>query len=419
MSKRVVITGMGTVNPIGNSVSEYWTSLKSGKSGIGAITSFDASDYPTRIAGHVNNLDFSRYVDPKEVNRTDRYILLALAATDEAVNQAGLSQNSSVDPERCGIIVASGIGGIRTFEDETEKLLTRGPKRVSPFLVPMMITDMAAGMISIKYGFKGPNYAVVSACASAAHAIGDAMMAIKAGMMDVAIAGGAEAAISRMGISGFCAMKALSTNNDNPEKASRPFELNRDGFVMGEGAGIVILESLEHAQARGARIIAEMTGFGATGDAHHLSAPAPDHEGAQRAMKMAMRIAGVTPREIDYINAHGTSTKYNDEHESKAIRLVFGEYADSVSISSTKSMTGHLLGASGGIELIASVLAMVNDCIPPTINYDEPDPECTLNYTPNKAVEKKIDCIMSNSFGFGGHNAVLISKKYESSEANG
>ncbi len=418
MSKRIVVTGLGVVSPIGNSVSEYWESLKAGKSGIDTITAFDATEYPSRIAGEVKDIDFNNYVDAKEAKRTDRYILLALVAADEAILDSGLDLDS-IDVERCGVIIASGVGGIRTFEDETEKLLTRGPRRVSPFLIPMLITDMASGIVSIKYGLKGPNYTVVSACASASHALGDALVNIRAGMMDIAVVGGAEGSIARMGMAGFCSMKALSTRNEEPQKASRPFDLKRDGFIMGEGSGIVVLETLEHALARKAKIYGEFVGYGASGDAHHMSAPSPNHEGAQRAMKMAMKMAGINPRDIDYINAHGTSTQFNDMHESRAIKEVFGDHAEYVAISSTKSMTGHLLGASGGIEFIASLLALNNNIIPPTINYEYPDPECPLNYTPNTAVEKNVNYAMSNSFGFGGHNAVVIVKKYEPSEPNG
>lgn len=415
MSRRVVVTGLGVVSPIGNNVSEYWSSLKSGVSGIDTITFFDTKDYTSKIAGEVKNIDFTDYVDVKDARRTDRYILLAIAAAQEAFNDSGLDV-SALDLERCGTIIGSGVGGIKTLEDEAEKLIKRGPKRVSPFLIPMMITDMASGSVSIKYGFKGPNYTVVSACASAAHSLGDAMIAIKAGMMDVALVGGAEASISRIGMSGFCSMKALSTRNDTPQKASSPFDIKRDGFVMGEGSGIVVLETLEHALARNAKIYGELVGYGATGDAFHMSQPAPEGEGAQRAMKMAMKMADIGCDKVDYINAHGTSTPFNDKNESKAIMKVFGEFAHSVSISSTKSMTGHLLGASGGIEFVASVLAVNNNTIPPTINYEDPDPECPLDYTPNTCVEKSVKYAMSNSFGFGGHNASLIVKEYEPTE---
>jgi beta-ketoacyl-acyl-carrier-protein synthase II len=415
MSKRIVVTGFGVVSPVGNSVDTFWKALCSGTSGLGHITLFDASDYPSQVAGEVKDLDFTLFVEPKEVKRTDRDILLACAAADGAVRNANLDLNT-LDLERCGVIIGSGIGGISTLEAEHEKLRSRGPSRVSPFLIPMMIPDMASGMVSMKYGFKGPNYCCVSACASSAHAIGDAFLGLKADMMDMAIVGGTEATITPLSFAGFCSMKALSTRNDTPQKASSPFDAKRDGFVMAEGSAVIVLETLEHAQKRNATIYAELVGYGATGDAHHLSAPPPEHEGAQRAMNMAMRSAGIGPAQIDYINAHGTSTQLNDKYESQAIMKVFGESAQSVAISSTKSMTGHLLGASGAAEFIATSLSIKESCIPPTINYEDPDPECPLSYTPNSAVEKSITYAMSNSFGFGGHNASLVLKKYEPSE---
>ncbi len=418
MSKRIVVTGLGIVSPIGNNVESYWNALRSGTSGIARITAFDVTDYPSQIAGEVKDLDFTKYVEPKEVKRTDRDILLACAASEEAVRDSGLDLKA-VDLERCGVIIGSGIGGIATLENEHTKLMNRGPSRVSPFLIPMMIPDMAAGMVSMKYGFKGPNYCTVSACASSAHALGDAMLVMRADMMDVAIVGGTEATVSPISFAGFCSMKALSTRNDVPHKASSPFDAKRDGFVMGEGAAIVVLETLEHAQARGARIYAELVGYGASGDAYHLSAPAPEGEGARRAMQMAMKSAGVVPEQIDYINAHGTSTPLNDKYESQAILTAMGEHAHSVAISSTKSMMGHLLGASGAAEFIASIMAIRHGVVPPTINYEDPDPECPLNYTPNTAIQRDISYAMSNSFGFGGHNASLIVKKYGPSESSG
>jgi len=418
MSKRIVVTGLGIVSPIGNNVESYWNALRSGTSGIARITAFDVTDYPSQIAGEVKDLDFTKYVEPKEVKRTDRDILLACAASEEAVRDSGLDLKA-VDLERCGVIIGSGIGGIATLENEHTKLMNRGPSRVSPFLIPMMIPDMAAGMVSMKYGFKGPNYCTVSACASSAHALGDAMLVMRADMMDVAIVGGTEATVSPISFAGFCSMKALSTRNDVPHKASSPFDAKRDGFVMGEGAAIVVLETLEHAQARGARIYAELVGYGASGDAYHLSAPAPEGDGARRAMQMAMKSAGVVPEQIDYINAHGTSTPLNDKYESQAILTAMGEHAHSVAISSTKSMMGHLLGASGAAEFIASIMAIRHGVVPPTINYEDPDPECPLNYTPNTAIQRDISYAMSNSFGFGGHNASLIVKKYGPSESSG
>ncbi|MBN1306718.1 MAG: beta-ketoacyl-ACP synthase II [Chitinispirillaceae bacterium] len=416
MSRRVVITGMGVVSPVGNGVGTFWKALCAGQSGIDRITAFDASEYPSKIAGEVRNVDFGLFVDAKEVRRTDRVILLGMAAADEAIKQSGIVA-ASVDLERVGTIVGSGIGGLATLEAEHTKLLERGPSRVSPFLIPMMIPDMTAGRISMQHGFKGPNYSVVSACASGAHAIGDAFMLIKFGMADAIVCGGTEAVITPTSFAGFCSMKALSTRNDQPQKASSPFDKKRDGFIMAEGAGIIVLESLEHALGRNATIYAEMTGYGASGDAHHLSAPAPEGAGAQIAMKMALATAGVKPSSIDYINAHGTSTELNDKFETYAIRKVFGDDAAGVAISSTKSMTGHLLGASGAIECIASVMAVRDGCVPPTINYEDPDPECDLEYTPNTARKKNIRYAMSNSFGFGGHNACLILGKYESPQA--
>lgn len=412
MSRRVVITGMGVVSPVGNSVETFWKALCSGQSGIDYVTTFDVSDYPCKIAGEVRGLDFGNYVDPKEVRRTDRVILLGMAAAHEAVKQSGIT-GGSVNMERVGTIVGSGIGGLGTLEVEHQKLLERGPSRVSPFLIPMMIPDMPTGRISMEYGLKGPNYSVVSACASGAHSIGDAFMMIKCGMADAVVTGGTEASIVKTGFAGFCSMKAMSFRNEDPKKASSPFDKKRDGFVMGEGAGVLVVESLEHALARNATILGEIVGYGATGDANHLTAPAPEGEGAQRAMKMALAGAGLKPEDIGYINVHGTSTPLNDKNETAAIKAVFGEYAKSVSISSTKSMTGHLLGASGAIECIASALALSDSIIPPTINYEDPDPECDLDYTPNVAIKKEIRYALSNSLGFGGHNASLILGKYD------
>ncbi len=411
MSKRVVVTGLGVVSPVGNTVQSFWDSLLTGKSGLDKITTFDTTNYPTKIAGIVQNIDFSGVVDTKEVNRTDRFILFAVFAADAAIKDAGLNL-ASEDLTRIGTIIGSGIGGLKTLETEHSKLLSRGPSRVSPFLIPMMIPDMAAGRVSIGYGLKGPNYSVVSACASGGHAIGDSFMMLKSGMMDVAITGGAEAAITPLSFAGFCSMKAMSTRNDNPQKASSPFDKKRDGFVMGEGAGILVLETLDHALARGAKIYAEMVGYGATGDAYHLSAPAPEAEGGCRSMAMALSTAGLKTSDIDYINAHGTSTDLNDKNETCAIKKVFGEHAKNINVSSTKSITGHLLGASGGIELVASVLSVKNDIVHPTINYEDPDPDCDLNYTPNTAVKRQVRYALSNSFGFGGHNVSLIVGKY-------
>jgi 3-oxoacyl-[acyl-carrier-protein] synthase II len=412
MYRRVVVTGVGVTSPVGNDAGSFWEALCAGRSGIGPVTSFDVTDYPTKIAGEVRDLDFTRYVDPKDVRRSDRAILLGLVAARMALDDSGLDL-AGEDLERIGVIVGSGVGGLHTMEAEHIKLLDRGPGRVSPFLIPMMITDMPAGCISMAHGLKGPNYSVVSACASASHSLGDAFMMIRCGMMDAAVAGGTEAAITPLSFAGFCSMKAMSTRNDTPQKASSPFDTKRDGFVMGEGSGVVILEELERAKARGAKIYGEMLGYGATGDAFHLTHPAPEGEGAQAAMRMALASAGVAAGDIDYINAHGTSTPLNDKYESIAIERVFGEAAKRVNISSTKSMTGHLLGASGGVEFVASLFAIRDGIIPPTINYEDPDPDCALNYTPNVAVKREVRYAMSNTFGFGGHNASVIVGRYD------
>jgi 3-oxoacyl-[acyl-carrier-protein] synthase II len=408
---------MGVVTPVGNDVETFWSSVCAGKSGIGPLTAFDASGFQSRIAGEVKNIDFTAYVDPKEARRTDRYILFAIAAATMAIRDAGLDLKAE-DLSRCGTIIGSGIGGLKTLEDDHRKLVTRGPDRVSPFLIPMMICDMAAGMVSIRFGFTGPNYAVVSACASGAHAIGDAWMCIKSGRMDVAIAGGAEATVTPLAVAGFCNMKALSLRNDEPQRASRPFDKNRDGFVIGEGAGLLVLESLEHALARKATIHAEIVGFGCSGDAYHIAAPHPEGKGAQTAMNMALKTARLEPSAIGYVNAHGTSTPDGDKAESLAIKSVFQDHIRNLHISSTKSMIGHLLGASGGVELIASILSVKHGIIHPTINFEEPDSECDLNYTPNMAVTKPVKYAMKNSFGFGGHNASLIVGKYDPSGAS-
>ena len=408
MSRRVVITGMGVLSPIGNSVSQFFDGLRSGQNGIGDITLFDTTDFAVKIAGEVK-IDLTEHIEKKELNRIDRFSALALIAADQAVEQSGI-QNSP-DLERIGVIIGSGIGGIRTFEDQHTRLLN-SPRRVSPFFIPAMISDIAPGHVSIKYGFKGPNYSVVSACATATHAIGDAFRMIKYGDADAIIAGGTEASISPMSIAGFTKMKALTRNPDK-NSASRPFDANRDGFVMGEGAGILVLEELEHAHSRGANILGEVSGYGATGDAYHLTSPAPNGEGAARAMKLAIKDAKLKPKDVHYINAHGTSTPYNDKNESIAIRTVFDEHADKLYVSSTKSMTGHLLGATGGIEAIASILAIQNQFVPPTIHLETPDSDCTLNYAPNNAITGvDVDVVISNTFGFGGHNAVILFNRF-------
>ena len=409
--RRVVVTGLGALTPVGNTTEEYWSALTQGKSGIGPITKFDATGFPTRIAGEIRNFDETRYVDKKEARRLDPYLKYALATSAMAVEDAGLDP-ARVDATRFGVLIGSGIGGITTLIDGEEVRRTKGFDRVSPFVVPMLIVNMAAGLVSMRFGAKGPNSSVVTACASGNHAIGDAAKIIERGDADVMIAGGAEAIIVPLTIAGFCSMKAMSTRNDEPQKASRPFDAGRDGFVCGEGAGIIVLEALEHAVRRDARIYAEVVGYGMTGDAHHMTAPDPDGDGATRAMKIALASAGVAPTAIGYINAHGTSTPYNDKFETIAIKRVFGDHARRLAVSSTKSMTGHLLGAAGGIEAIATVLALHHGLLPPTINYDTPDPDCDLDYVPNQARKVDVEYALSNAFGFGGTNATLAFRKY-------
>ena len=410
MAERVVVTGYGTVNPIGNSLSEYSNALKKGVCGIDLIDAFDTEGFSTKIAAGVKNLDLSGVLDPKEQRRTSRFITFALKAAMEAIDHAGLSITDA-NANQIGVEIGSGIGGIEILEQTTRTLISKGPAKVSPFTVPMMIIDMASGLVSIKTGAKGPNSSSVTACASSTHSIGNAFRTIQRGDAIAMIAGGAEACITPVGVSSFCAARALTPNSD-PKTACRPFDANRDGFVMGEGAGILILESLSHAKARGATIYGELVGYGASGDAYHITAPAENGEGAQRAIQMALKDAKINSDDIGYINAHGTSTKLNDKYESIAIKEVFGSHAYSVPISSTKSMTGHLLGAAGAIEMIAGFDGMNQNYIPPTINFSEGDDDCDLNYTPNTAVEASFDSFMSNSFGFGGHNAVLIAKKW-------
>jgi 3-oxoacyl-[acyl-carrier-protein] synthase II len=409
--RRVVVTGLGALTPVGNTTEEYWSALTQGKSGIGPITKFDATGYPTRIAGEIRNFDETRYVDKKEARRLDPYLKYALATSVMAVEDAGLDLGK-VDATRFGVLVGSGIGGITTLIEGEDVRKTKGFDRVSPFVVPMLIVNMAAGLVSMRFGAKGPNSSVVTACASGNHAIGDASKIIERGDADVMIAGGAEAIIVPLTIAGFCSMKAMSTRNDDPQKASRPFDADRDGFVCGEGAGLVVLEALEHAVRRDARIYAEVVGYGMTGDAHHMTAPDPEGDGATRAMQIALASAGVGPTAIGYINAHGTSTPYNDKFETIAIKRVFGDHARRLAVSSTKSMTGHLLGAAGGIEAIATVLALHHGLLPPTINYDTPDPDCDLDYVPNQARKVDVEYALSNAFGFGGTNATLAFRKY-------
>src|SRR5262245_19737203 len=410
-ARRVVVTGLGALTPVGNTTEEFWSSLKQGKSGIGPITKFDATDYPTRIAGEVRNFDETKYVDKKEARRLDPYLKYALATSVMAVEDAALD-TSKVDSTRFGVLIGSGIGGISTLLEGEEVRKTKGADRVSPFVIPMLIVNMAAGLVSMRFGAKGPNSSVVTACATGNHAIGDAFKIIERGDADVMIAGGAEAIIVPITIAGFCSMKAMSTRNDEPEKASRPFDAGRDGFVCGEGAGVIVLESLEHATRRDARIYAELVGYGMTGDAHHMTAPDPEGDGATRAMKLALDDAGVDASVVGYINAHGTSTPYNDKFETIAIKRVFGDHARRLAVSSTKSMTGHLLGAAGGIEAIATTLALHHGLLPPTINYDTPDPDCDLDYVPNQARKVDVEYALSNAFGFGGTNATLAFRRY-------
>jgi 3-oxoacyl-[acyl-carrier-protein] synthase II len=408
---RVVITGLGAVTPVGNTAEEFWTALVQGKSGIGPITRFDSTGFPTRIAAEVKGFDALKFVDKKDDRKLDLYLKYALACAVMAVEDAELDP-AKEDGNRFGVLVGSGIGGISTLLESHKVLLDKGPDRVSPFFVPMLIINMASGLISMRFGARGPNSSVVTACATGNHAIGDAMRIIQRGEADVMIAGGAEAIIIPLTIAGFCQMKAMSTRNDEPARASRPFDADRDGFVCGEGGGLVVLESLEHAVRRDARIYAEVVGYGMTGDAHHMTAPDPEGDGAARAMAAALRDAALEPPAVGYINAHGTSTPYNDKFETIAIKRVFGEHAKRLPVSSTKSMTGHLLGAAGGIEAIATTLALHHGVLPPTINYEKPDPECDLDYVPNQARKQDVEVALSNAFGFGGTNATLAFRKY-------
>jgi 3-oxoacyl-[acyl-carrier-protein] synthase II len=413
MKRRVVVTGMGAITPVGNDVATTWRSLIDGKSGTAPITKFDASNFSVRFAAEVKGFNPLDHMDRKEAKRADPYTQYAVAGARQAMTDASLVERDGMDPDRIGVIIGSGIGGLKSFEDQHDVYRERGVGKISPFFIPMFIADIAAGIVSMQFNAKGPNYATVSACATSAHAIGDAYRTIQYGDADIMITGGAEATVTPMAIGGFANMKALSERNDSPETASRPFDATRDGFVMGEGAGILILEELEHALNRGAKIYSEIVGYGATGDAYHLTAPAPDGEGAQRAMKRALKDAGLEPNDIQYINAHGTSTPANDFNETRAIKAVFGAHAREVSVSSTKSATGHMLGAAGAVEAIISSLVVGNGVIPPTINYHHPDPELDLNYTPNTSVEREVNAVLSNSFGFGGHNTTLAIKRYE------
>lgn len=411
MKKRVVVTGLGLVTPVGIGVQESWEALCQGKSGIGPITRFDASGYRTRIAGEVKGFNSEDFVPQKMIRRLDVFIHYALAAARMALEQARLQITPEIAP-LVGVITGSGLGGLRTIEETHKILLSRGPDRISPFFIPMIIANMAPGQIAIQFGAKGPNLSLETACAAGAHAIGDSFKLIQRGAAKVMFCGGVESVITPLAVGGFNAMRALSTRNDAPEKASRPFDRDRDGFVIGEGGGIMLLEDLEFALERGASILGEIVGYGLTGDAYHMTAPSPDGDGAIRCLQMALEDAGLAPQEVQYINAHGTSTDLNDVAETKAIKAVFGEHSAQLAISSTKSMTGHLLGGAGGVEAVISVLALQHGMIPPTINYETPDPDCDLDYVPNQARKADLTCVLSNSFGFGGTNAVLIFKKY-------
>ena len=412
LKRRVVITGMGIVSPLGIGLDVNWQAICQGKSGIGPITKFDTTEYPAKIAGEVKNFDPDQYIDKKDQKKMDVFFQYALAAGSMAIKQSGLIIDES-NADRVGVLVGSGLGGLQTIEKYHTLLLQNGPKKVSPFFVPMLIVNLAPGQISIYFGCRGPNSSVVTACATGNHSIGEASRIIQRGDADAMIAGGVESTITPLAVAGFCALKALSTRNNEPEKASRPFEKNRDGFVMAEGAGILVLESLESAKQRGASIFAEVIGFGCNADAYHITAPSPGGEGAARCMQIAIDDADIKPGDIDYINAHGTSTPMNDLSETIAMKTVFKDHVKNLPVSSTKSMTGHLLGAAGGVEAIFSILSIKHGIIPPTINYDEPDPECDLDYVPNVARKKNVRIVMSNSFGFGGTNATLIFKTFE------
>lgn len=412
MGRRVVVTGMGVVSPIGIGVKEFEEGIFSGKNGIKKITRFDTSSYKSRIGGEITNLNVGDYLSPKDIRRMDRFTQFGMIAAMEAIEQAGLNVNSK-NSEKIGVLVGSGVGGLQTVEREKAVLMEKGPQRVSPFLVPMLITNIASAYIAIKYGFRGPNLSISTACATGTHAIGEAFRMIQRGEADAMVTGGAEAAITPLGLAGFCAMRALSTRNDEPERASRPFDRERDGFVIGEGAGVLILEELEFARKRGANIWAEVIGFGMSSDAYHITQPVADGRGIRIAMENALKDARVNLQDIDYINAHGTSTPLNDRVETKSIKDLFKDRAYEIPVSSTKSMTGHLLGATGGVEAIACILAIQRKRVPPTINYEFPDPDCDLDYVPNEAREIDVRIAMSNSMGFGGHNATIVIKRFE------
>lgn len=411
MLNRVVITGLGVISPVGTGLETFWSNLTSGVSGVRRITRFDPTDYSTQIAAEVQDFDPTKYIDKKEARRMDRFTQFALAATSMAIQDAALDLEQ-VDRDRVGVIMGTGVGGIGTLEEQHKILLNRGPGRVSPFFIPMMIANMGAGQIAITYGLRGCNVVTTSACASGNNAVGEAFRVLQRGQADVMLSGGCEASITPLAVAGFCSMKAMSTRNEEPEKASRPFDAQRDGFVVGEGSAVLIMETLEHARRRGARIYAEIVGYGASCDAYHIVAPDPEGKGAALAMNLALQDAQLAPEAVDYINAHGTSTPPGDNVETLAIKQVFGNAAYRLAVSSTKSMTGHLLGAAGGLESVVCVMALHQGVIPPTINYEQPDPECDLDYVPNKARHTEVEVALSNSFGFGGHNATLMFKKF-------
>jgi len=410
--RRVVVTGLGVVTPIGSTKDVFWDSLVNGKGGVGPITRIDASEFPSRIAGEVSGFDSLDYLTRKDSRHQDPFCQFALGAGIQAAEDSGLDFDN-IDPYRAGVIFGSGIGGLDSYEKQIKHYFARGPKKISPFFITMLIADLPAGHLSIKYNLRGPNYATTSACATSAHAIGCAMKAIRYNEADIILAGGSEAPITEMGLGGFCALRALSTSNENPEKACRPFDLDRNGFIMAEGAGVVVLEELEHALRRGAFIYGELAGVGFTGDAYHITAPRADGSGAAKSMEIAIKDAQLVPEDVDYINAHGTSTQLNDKGETAAIKLTFGDHAYNLAISSTKSMHGHLLGAAGAVELAATILSMQHNIVPPTINYETEDPNCDLSYTPNEAVKLEVNVAISNNFGFGGHNASLVIKRYQ------
>ncbi|WP_438432393.1 beta-ketoacyl-ACP synthase II [Gorillibacterium sp. sgz500922] len=413
MARRVVVTGMGVVTALGHDVQTFWSNLLAGKSGVSLIDCFDVSDYPTKIAASIKDFNPEDYFERRDVKRMDRFVQFAGAASLMALKDADLRIGENVDADLTGVYIGSGIGGLSTWEEQHTILMEKGPKRISPFFIPMMIANMGSGQVSILTGAKGPNSTAVTACATGTNAIGDSFRLIQRGDAEVMICGGAEATVTPMGVGGFCALRAMSTRNDEPERASRPFDKDRDGFVMGEGAGILILEELEHAIARGAHIYAEVAGYGMSSDAHHMTDPSPGGEGAARCMKKAVKDAGIAPEEVGYINAHGTSTGVGDIAETQGIKAAFGEAAYRIPVSSTKSMTGHMLGAAGGVEAVICALAVRDGKLPPTINLENPDPECDLDYVPNEYREADIRYALSNSFGFGGHNATIIMKKYE------